>query len=454
MKKVIFFAIMLLFLTSLADAGIYLGITDGYIKDVDGNLISGANVSLTLSGCSGGGCSGSTLSESTGYYVIYNLNLAPGGAVSVSAMNGGGSGSSSGLADSYQVAHINITICYPPSAPTLTPVADAHNQTFTFTWTSGIDPNLKPKYDQFKLDSENFYNADSPLNRTSITFASHTWKARTCNNYCCSGEPSDTFTATNNAPTVPNNTNATDIGNNLTNLAWTSGTDIDGDLTYDEVQWNGTLYSSVVSPFNVTTELLIEWKVRTCDAYNLCSAWVDMSSIMCGAANLTCPSCPECICGGGGGCGGTVTYEMPKTKIYCNGILYAEDYLVSVSMDTRGKRVSLVGTNQSLQGLDLKHCMWCTDGKKNGDETEVDCGGSCAPCGGPPGQQEKPFAAPIPFTKMPLVAEIPQVKQAIAVIPGSAVNNAILAILCTSIALIWYIFRLVAKRMSKFKFKR
>jgi len=451
MKKVVGFVVLFLFTISLSEAGIYLGVVDGYIKDVDGNPIYNANVSLFVNGCSGDECYGSALSEPTGYYIIYNLNLPASGTVSLSAIkvyNSTVIGSVSNVqatADAYQIVHKNLTICYPPSMPTLFPAPDAHTKNFTFTWTSGIDPFGKLIYDQFKLDSESFYNATSSLTRTNLDFGTHTWYIRTCNNYCCSSASSDIFTAINNAPTVPTNITATDLGNNKTSLAWISGTDPDGDNVYDEVYWNGTLYPYILSPFNVTTELLIEWKVRTCDIYNSCSDWVEQSSVMCGAANLTCPSCPPCICGGRSK---TPITNIPKTKIYCNGILYSEDYLVSISIDTRSKRLSIIGMNESFRDLDLEYCMWCTNGKQDGDESYIDCGGSCPPCKGIHGEETFPS---IPFTKIPIIAEIPQVRKIESVMPSYIVNNIILSIICVSIAVTWLIVRYIIKIIYKIK---
>jgi hypothetical protein len=41
-------------------------------------------------------------------------------------------------------------------------------------------------------------------------------------------------------------------------------------------------------------------------------------------------------------------------------------------------QISIHGKNISLENIE--YCPWCYDGKKNFDETGVDCGGSCKDC--------------------------------------------------------------------------
>lgn len=75
---------------------------------------SGANVTATVAGCSGGapnGCTGASTTDNNHYYVIANLNLPPNGSITASAVKGSASGSKTDNADQFQAAYINITLC-------------------------------------------------------------------------------------------------------------------------------------------------------------------------------------------------------------------------------------------------------------------------------------------------------------------------------------------------------
>ena len=464
------------FLISNASA-IFMGITDGYIFDNNGAVVSGASVTVTVTGCSGGagnGCVKTATSAVNGYYAVNNLNLPSAGQVSVAVTKNGGSGSGSGTASNY-VAHVNITICYPPSvpsltdvpdgtnttvifnwasgtdplglaihddfkldaaitspatspqtrtasyashswgartcnnyccsswaadsftitcaapsAPSLTPVPDSHNTTAKFTWISGTDPLGKPVHDVFVLDGSTTDPGVSPITRTSLSFASHTWSVKTCNADCCSALSSNTFTIFNNPPSAPNNTNAT-VYNATTSLTWASGTDPEGDPIYDEFQYdNGTTISPATSPFNVTTALLIKWKVRTCDSFGACSSWVSVDSVTCSQISPVCPTCPTCPTVSGGGCppasGGGFSgagVGCRKVEFTCNGIPILNETLFRLNLyiDKHNKKftgLSIYGQNMSLEKLE--YCPWCYDGIKDYDEEGVDCGGSCRDC--------------------------------------------------------------------------
>jgi hypothetical protein len=126
--------------------------------------------------------------------------------------------------------------CSSPGLPTLTDVPSSHNTSASFSWTSGADPFGRPVYDDFELDNNLTSHAASPQNRINLAFSSHTWKVRTCNNYCCGNFVSKTFAVTNSNPSAPNNTNFT-VYNSTTSLTWDSGIDSDGDLVYDEFQY-------------------------------------------------------------------------------------------------------------------------------------------------------------------------------------------------------------------------
>lgn len=373
-------------------SAVFIGLTDGYIKGYTGSAISGAAVTATVSSCSGGvsnGCTGTATSESDGYYIVANLNLPKNGAASITATEGTGSGSNTGSANSFQIVHINISVCYPPSSPTLTAISDSHNTTADFIWVSGTDPYSRATNDQFSLDS-NVTNQSSPITRTSLTAGSHTWQVRTCNVECCSSYASDTFIITNTNPTAPTNANATfHLTANITSFTWTSGTDADGDAIYDEFRYeNGTIASPAASPFNVSTELVYSWAVRTCDSFGGCSSWLETESVNCS----TCASCTVCSTTttectatsttGGNSRGGTnLGCESPKkAELFCNGIQFSNETLLRIKLNFRdGKnKLSISGINYNLENIE--YCPWCYDGIKDYDESQVDCGGSCRSC--------------------------------------------------------------------------
>ena len=299
-------------LASFSVADIYLGTIEGYVKNVTGGTVSGASVSASVNGCSGGGCSGSAASDSGGYYVVANLNLPALGTASMSATKAAATGTATAVADAYQAAYANITICAPPPTPTLTPVSSSHSQNRTFSWISGGGGGSL--YDEFKLDSEAVVSpATSPRTKTGLSFASHTWQARTCNTYCCSAWQSNTFSITNSAPSAPALTAEPDTNGTEVELNWSSGADSDGDSTYDQYQFNsGTIINA--TPPRTESGLSVAnyaWRVRTCDSFNYCSSWVEDSFLATGCAAATtctpcggggghCPECPPCGGGGGG----------------------------------------------------------------------------------------------------------------------------------------------------------
>jgi len=76
-------------------------------------------------------------------------------------------------------------------------------------------------------------------------------------------------------PTAPTLTAINDTHNNSFVLFnWTSGTDPQGLATYDVWKIDGTTYTNVTSPQNLTdmSFQVHTWSVKTCDAYG-CSAW-------------------------------------------------------------------------------------------------------------------------------------------------------------------------------------
>ncbi|MBW3022814.1 hypothetical protein KY308_01810, partial [Candidatus Woesearchaeota archaeon] len=282
MKKV---AIIIAFAlcACFANAQIYLGTVDGYIFYMNNSLAVGANVSALVVGCSGGGCSGNTLSQSNGYYVIANLNLASGGTVKVNATKSPAYGNSSGIANEFDAARVNVTLCIAPSSPALIDQTNTHDTNVTLYWTSGTDPLSLSTYDQYQLDSGTITTQTSPKTETNLSYQTHTWRVRTCNTNgatgCCSAWSSDSFQVYNNAPSVPilvdqGNTHDTNV-----TLYWTSGTDSDGDPTYDQFQMDSGAIINTTSPKyeeNLSYQTHT-WKVRTCDVLGACSNWAQDS---------------------------------------------------------------------------------------------------------------------------------------------------------------------------------
>lgn len=277
MKRFLLICLVLL-LIPIVHAPIFLGTCDGYILDLGGGVVSGANVTVSVNGCSGEGCVKNVLSDSGGYYVSANLNLDPGETVSVSAFKGSATGSNTGTADSFQAARVNVTLCEAPSSPSLIDQGDQHANNVTFFWTSGTDPNAYPTHDEFQLDSNPVVSpATSPKTETGLSYTAHTWKARTCNSGCCSSWASDTFTITNSAPSTTLLTDQGDTHDTNVTLSWTSGTDPEGDTTHDEFQFQSeAIVSPATSPVTKTGLVLgttYTWRVRTCDSIGACSAW-------------------------------------------------------------------------------------------------------------------------------------------------------------------------------------
>ncbi|MEK6823166.1 MAG: hypothetical protein AABY13_05025, partial [Nanoarchaeota archaeon] len=84
MKKEGLLAILVLgcVLAAVIVYGIFTGTTEGYARFMDNTVVVGANITITVSGCSGDGCVRNTTTDSNGYYVVANLNLPASGGVS------------------------------------------------------------------------------------------------------------------------------------------------------------------------------------------------------------------------------------------------------------------------------------------------------------------------------------------------------------------------------------
>jgi hypothetical protein len=370
--------ILLLVILSIYNvSAVYVGIADGYVRDWDGSLVSGADVTARVSGCSGAGCSSTSISESTGYYVAANLNIPAQGGVQVTAVKGLGKGVVTVSANQYSIAHANVVLCYTPSSPVLTPVSNTHTTGITFQWVSGTDPKGLAQYDQFQLDSKT-ENLKSPVTK-QVSLGKHTWQVRTCNSYCCSAWVSNSFSVGNIPPSSPIANWTAKTG--FVVLSWTSGIDPDNDPIYDEFQMIGqNITSPAFSPMIVLAQPLIVWQVRTCDNLKACSAWVTVYSVTCQEINKTCPNITEI----------NETLKMLYNKmrtlaaraisgLYCNGIMFNETYLNKIDLKLGdNKKISIYGDNFSL--TDIEYCPWCYDGLQNYDETGADCGGSCPDC--------------------------------------------------------------------------
>ncbi|MBI2499738.1 carboxypeptidase regulatory-like domain-containing protein [Candidatus Woesearchaeota archaeon] len=300
MKKSLVFFIFLLFVV-FVKSDVYVGTTDGYIVNTDSQLVAGASVTVSINGCNTGeGCSQVTTSDLGGYYVVANLNLPSNGIVTVGANKGEAFGSNAGVANQFQAATVNVTICEAPSEPALDPIFDTHLSNVIAKWSSGIDPRGYNIFDLYKLDSNPEERIDSPKNEADLSYTEHTWKVRTCNNFCCSNWVSDTFRIINAAPSKPVLNVQEDTNTNSVVLSWVPGVDHDGDDTFDE--YNFSLRSSILSPaLSPQTEANLAggytWKVRTCEKYveGLCSDWADDSFVVCTSfAPTNCPACPTC----------------------------------------------------------------------------------------------------------------------------------------------------------------
>lgn len=297
-----------------ANAGTWTGAVDGYVKWDNGTGISGATVVVTVSGCSGGagnGCTGTSVTQADGYYIVNNLNMVQGSIFSGIATSGSSTGCPASAVAGGGGVYIgyNITMC--PSAPSQTPEPDTHLTSVTLEWTSGSDPGASiALYDQYQFDGGGYSNQTSPQTESGLSYAAHTWNVKTCNSQCCSCTPaSDTFSVTNNPPPAPILNEIDSVNTSTVLLNWSSGgADPDGDAVHYEYQfgelgyWNITDDSNATSPKNesIYNGKTYNWRVRACDntsASNSCSSWATDQFTVCNSVCAPCPSCPPC--GGG-----------------------------------------------------------------------------------------------------------------------------------------------------------
>ena len=107
---VFLFLLLIILALILEVEAIDIGVVDGYVKDIDGNIVSGAIVTATVANCNSGGCSAEEVSDNGGYYVISNLNIPKNGKLTVNVVKGSYSGSAVGNADEFYIAHINSVL--------------------------------------------------------------------------------------------------------------------------------------------------------------------------------------------------------------------------------------------------------------------------------------------------------------------------------------------------------
>jgi len=266
--------IMLFLLIRTANAEIYVGVVDGYVINLTGQYVQGATVGAQVQSCAAG-CTGSTTTDVNGYYVINNLNAAANQTINVDATLGNYYGNNSGQTDAYYTAQINITVALVPTTPTLTAIADTHNNSLIiFQWTNYTDPQGLVTYNQWTFDGTTYTNVASPQNKTDVAFQMYTWSVRTCNSFGCSAWASDTFNVSNLAPPTPSIPDINNTNENTITFTWTSGgADPDGDTTYFKFYIDGATTSGATSP---RTLALLNgshtWKVQECDNW-VCSNW-------------------------------------------------------------------------------------------------------------------------------------------------------------------------------------
>jgi hypothetical protein len=321
--KNILFILLLTNLIPFITADVYVGITHGHVYDTEGVPIQGAITTAQVSGCSLPECTGQDPStEADGYYYIGNLAIPANHRVDASATLGTMFGSNFANSNENTLTEIDIIICDPPTIPILTPEPSTHDQFATVEWNSGIQPIAYgyPIFDQLELNGNEIEDqistsdsASRDSDLTTLAFQTHTWRVRTCNTHCCSPWATDTFNVGNARPTIPILTEQPDTTPTTLDFEWISGTDDDGDETYDEYQhhiiddpWGDSTLDAISGlQQNIVGCNYYEWRVRTCEtaSQTLCSSWATDGFIACG---LECPACTQnCPASEGGTSSGT-----------------------------------------------------------------------------------------------------------------------------------------------------
>lgn len=255
---------------------IFLGTVQGYITNSTGGNVSGAYVEAQVSGLSGAGSSGSTYSQADGFYIIANLDMSGGETITVSANKSNAFGTNTTTADGFGAAYANVTLEEVPFPPSITTIADTHNNTLiVFNWTSGTDPQGSDTYDVWQLVGvQTINNASAPVNKTYLDFDYYTWRVKTCSVVGCSAWTTDAFNLSNSAPPAPILDDVPDGISNQITFNWTSGgADPDGDTTYFVFDLDGDQTIGAIPPLNETVSVTSHtWKVKECDDWE-CSAW-------------------------------------------------------------------------------------------------------------------------------------------------------------------------------------
>lgn len=415
MKKglILAFAFVLLFISAVdvraamcVPGSINVMAVDGYVDDTTGARLQGAYV-LGTTTCSMPATNNRVVNGLTypgGYYTVFNLPLGPGANAIMTAnythpTYGQGFGIKN-IVSGGTVENINITVCYPPSAPVIVDEGNTHFTVVQFDWSSGSDPVGYSTYDEFVINGARERASPGLVKNLAIN-QNYNWGVRTCNEpptgqalndvFCCSALITDSFSTGNFPPGPPNLTGTSSGG--VATLFWISGIDPEGDPIYDQFRFVGgniigNITNPAISPVTVPAELLISFEVRTCDNFNACSVWVRADVVTC---PVTTPSvCPPTT-GGGGRCtlcipgNFTVTQRVNVARtaeIYCDGVKQDAGMVTKVEFKTSGEGVKLVayGDNYAVEGAE--YCPSCYDGKQDGDETGVDCGGTCKACPG------------------------------------------------------------------------
>ncbi len=283
MKRV--FVLVLLFVALLIPSAqaIFLGTVEGYIYHQSGTFLPGATVTVTIPGCLSTNCQGTAVSDSGGYYVITNLDLAAGGQADVAAQLGNSYGTNTDVADTFFAAFINVTTCDAPGSPILiNPPTNTHDNTlFVFDWTSGIDPNLLITYDVFTYNNQIFNNTTPSINKENLNYTSYAWRVETCNQFCCSPPSISSFSVINSFPTSPVLQN---VPNGVTTeifFNWSNATDADGDeITYDFILDGVIIYDTTWPITRTVGGGAHTWGARACDFLGCSNFAYDQFSII------------------------------------------------------------------------------------------------------------------------------------------------------------------------------
>ena len=281
-KSILLIIILIIGVINIASAGVYLGVVEGYVSYLNGTKTSSANIYITVNNCSDG-CSNNGQTDSNGYYVIGNLNIPAGGSITVSAVKGIYHGSGDFVADEYGTAYANLSLHTTPGVPSLNVnVPDNHGDEVEIICTPGADNNGETPIVKVYIDGNYIGEGETFSKTVSTSYGSHEVTCNTCDSYECSNAASKTFSLINNPPTSPILKEISGVEGTFVNLEWTSGSDPDGDMTHDELNFNGSSYPLVKSPFSVLDLDLFKeysWSVRTCDDKGACSDWISSSFV-------------------------------------------------------------------------------------------------------------------------------------------------------------------------------